>query len=532
MDCWRGVVTHIILLSLQPSYLAVRYWLDSNSFATRSLPATTIHVVTWIYILTRVTMPFLTSPMRRLPGAPGQRIIFGNFQPGSTSPLDFLDELVEMDHPLVVAWGPFYLFCEIIPTKPEVLMEILNARSYDWEKPAITKKALKGIAGDGLLNVEGAEHKAMRKLVAGSFTGHTVRQLVPLFYGKGQALVDSMLHHVRDSGDDAFDPSNLISRATLDIIGEAGMGMSFDTLGKNEMILPKLYETIIHPPQWLIFASALLPAWFLSLLIGTPGPKLVADQRRLREEVRLLVQQKKEDMQDASADDSKDLIAQIIINGGTEVSDEYLVNQMLTFLAAGHETTASAICWAIFLLSRHLEIQDRLREEVDAHLSNISPEEINATHFDKLMYLDAVCNEVLRLYPPAPLTSRTNTHPTSLASQLIPKHTLISLPLYSINRTENLWGPSAKIFDPDRWLTGEKASTGGAASQYSFMSFLYGPRSCIGQGFARYEMKAILAALVLGMTFEDAMPERRIEVEGFLTIRPKDLRVKVMPVKR
>jgi cytochrome P450 len=469
--------------------------------------------------------------MRHLPGAPGQRIIFGNFRLGRTSPLDFLDELVEMNHPLVVAWGPFYLFCEIVPTTPEVVMEILSARSYDWEKPAITKKALKGIVGDGLLNVEGAEHKAMRKLVAGSFTGHTVRQLVPLFYSKGQVLVTSMLNHSQANGNEAFDPGNLISRATLDIIGEAGMGMSFDTLGKNELILPKLYESVIHPPQWLIFANAMLPAWFLRCLICTPAPKLIADQKRLREEVRHLVQQKRQDMKDVDGS-GKDLIARIVYHADEPLPDKHLVNQMLTFLAAGHETTASAISWGILLLSQHPEIQDRLRSELNDQLSKVPTNEINATQFDKLFYLDAVCSEILRLYPPAPVTSRTNIHPTTLSSHPIPVHTLISLPLYSINRSATFWGPDSKIFDPSRWLEGEKANTGGAESQYCYQTFLYGPRSCIGQGFARGEMKAILAALVMNCKFVDDKPERRVEVEGFLTIRPKGLSVKVVPISR
>jgi cytochrome P450 len=526
------VVTHLLLLLSQPSYLLFRYWLDPAAIATRSLSSWTIHLIIWSTLLTRVSIPFLKSPLRHLPAAPGQRILLGNFRLPRRNPLQFLDDLVKSNIPVVVTWGPLYLISEIVPTQPEVLMDMLNTHSYEWEKPALTKRALDPILGNGLVNVEGAEHKAMRKLVAPSFSGHQIRQLAPLFYTKGQILADIVARHARDGQDEAMDPTDLISRATLDIIGAAGVGMDFDTLEKDNMVLPKLYDSVIHAPFWFMLAQGLFPKWLLGAFKGTKSAKVVADQRRLRNEVRALMQRKKTDMKEqASTATDKDIIAHIMKSA--DVSDDYLVNQMLTFLAAGHETTASALAWAILLLSKHPEVQDRLRAECLAQAGNVCRSDVDASMFDaeKLPLLAAVCNETLRLYPPAPITSRQNIGPTMLAGQAIPKGTLASLPLYSINRSQALWGADAAEFKPDRWIRGQNAAHGGANSQFCFMSFLHGPRSCVGQSFARLEMKCILAALIMRLKFSPHNPEQEIEMELSLTIRPKNLRLKVYDIR-
>jgi cytochrome P450 len=147
-------------------------------------------------------------------------------------------------------------------------------------------------------------------------------------------------------------------------------------------------------------------------------------------------------------------------------------------------------------------------------------------------FLTAVCNETLRLYPPAPSTVRHAVVPTTLGGVHISKGTIATIPAWAINRSRALWGANAAEFVPDRWLEGPNAGTGGAESPYAFLTFLHGPRSCIGQSFARLEMKCLLAPLITRFKFETAYPDQKVEISGFITIKPEGgLRLKVHDLK-
>jgi len=179
-------------------------------------------------------------------------------------------------------------------------------------------------------------------------------------------------------------------------------------------------------------------------------------------------------------------------------------------------------------------MQDRLRAECNNRLADKTSSEIDASNFDAeaTPYLAAVCNETLRLYPPAPATARYSVKPTKIGGQYIPKGTTALISLWAINRDPTLWGDDADKFNPDRWLDGPNAANGGAKSPYALLTFIHGPRSCIGQNFARTEMKCLLAALVMRFTFEIADPDEKVEVGGFITIKPRNgLRLKLHDLK-
>lgn len=180
------------------------------------------------------------------------------------------------------------------------------------------------------------------------------------------------------------------------------------------------------------------------------------------------------------------------------------------------------------------QIQDRLRAECNAHLANKSKSEIDASIFDAetMPYLTAVCNETLRLYPTVPAIPRHAIKPTTIGIHSIPPGTSATIAPWAVNRNYALWGADADKYNPDRWLGGPNAANGGANSPYALITFLHGPRSCIGQNFARTEMKCLLAALVMRFRFEMADPDENVEVGGLFTIKPQNgLRLKLHDVK-
>jgi cytochrome P450 len=136
-------------------------------------------------------------------------------------------------------------------------------------------------------------------------------------------------------------------------------------------------------------------------------------------------------------------------------------------------------------------------------------------------YLNAVCNESLRLDAPLAGTQRHAATATLLNGVPISKGQAVTIPIWAINRSTALWGDDAARFNPDRWLNGPNAAHGGAQSSYAMLTFLYGPRSCIGSGFAKLEVKCLLAAFVSRFSFEKSAVEQTADISGFITTKPR-----------
>lgn len=182
--------------------------------------------------------------------------------------------------------------------------------------------------------------------------------------------------------------------------------------------------------------------------------------------------------------------------------------------------------WAILMLCKYPAVQTKLRnairEKIPSLRSKIQPADIDDCH-----YLSAFCNEVLRLWPPVTMTLRVAAKDTSLNGHYVPKDTLVILAPMAINALTETWGPDAAEFRPERWLdaNGRANNSGGAESAYSFLTFLHGPRACIGQKFAEAEFACLVAAWVgrFNTVLEEGSPHQSgfPEIKGGVTSRPK-----------
>lgn len=325
------------------------------------------------------------------------------------------------------------------------------------------------------------------------------------------------------------------SRATLDIIGVAGMGQDFNALKDPSTELNLIYRKVFEPSEAAeIFGllSFFLPIRIMRLLPVKRNDDIRAAVSTIRRVCRQLIHQKQEKINNKEKRVDVDIISVALESGG--FTEDNLVDQMMTFLAAGHETTASALIWAVYVVCKHPEIQTRLRAEVREFLPSIDDSSTIVTDkvLDKLPYLHAVCSEVLRVWSPVPITLRDTAKDTSILGQFVPKGTKIISSPWAVNMSTELWGEDASEFNPDRWMGPGRTNTGGAESNFAFLTFLHGPRSCIGQAFARAEFACLLAAIVGRFEMELEDKDFVVEIKGGVTARPRHgLRVKMRQVE-
>jgi cytochrome P450 len=438
----------------------------------------------------------------------------------------------------------------LLINSPKALSEVLVTRNYDFEKPSAFRWSIGRILGVGVLLAEGDEHKFQRKNLMPAFAFRHVKDLYSVFWQKSREGVLAMTEHIlAEAGSvkpDApgSDPEKPLardtavieagawgSRITLDIIGIAGLGHDFNAIHDPEGPLTQIYQHVFKPSkqaQILGLLGLILPGWLVAALPLKRNGDVAEASAVIRKTCRGLISDKKAKLARKEPADM-DILSTALESGA--FSDENLVDQMMTFLAAGHETTASAMTWAIYLLCLHPEVQSRLRAEVRARLPSPSApnSDITAVDIDRMPYLMAVCNEVLRYYAPVPMTLREAAVDTSILGHRVPKGTRIMLCPWATNKDASLWGPDADKFNPDRWLTPDGSgagvnASGGASSNFAYMTFLHGPRSCIGQAFAKAEFACILATWVGRLEFrlrdEELMDEKKVDIKGGVTARP------------
>ncbi|THU97769.1 cytochrome P450 [Dendrothele bispora CBS 962.96] len=398
--------------------------------------------------------------------------------------------------------------------------------------------------GDGLLSVTGDRHRKQKKSLSPVFSIAHMREMLPLFY----EVVDKLQYSLREkvaSGPQEIDMLAWMSRTALELIGESGLGYSFDPM-TSEAAEHTYSKTIKN----LVPAMARLPAlrfFFLrwGIKIGTPQfrrsmLKLVPIQSvhelqdmadymwSLSEEIykskkRALAQGDETVVQQIGR--GKDIMSILMRGNLNAAEDNSTKGKSLrrTLIFAAMDTTSNALSRVLELLSAHPEVQTKLRQElVDARNDNA---ELSYDTLVELPYLDAVCRETLRLFPSVPMLSRISTRdvvvPLSkpvtgadgrkISELALPKDTLVFIGSINSNRDPELWGPDAHEFKPERWLSPLPQAIVDAhlPGVYSnLMTFGAGVRSCIGFKFSQLEMKAVLAGLVSTFKFSLAKDKK------------------------
>ncbi|RKF55520.1 Cytochrome P450 monooxygenase FUM15 [Golovinomyces cichoracearum] len=557
--CLRPVMTNfpyreITVLSAVSSYAIAVYWssdyIEFDYITTFSL--------TWIFCFINwaiwkvILYPKFFSPLRHFPSPKGASWWNGHYSAIAANPTGYpmIEWVNTVPNQGIIRYLGIFNSERLLITSPNALKEVLTTKSYDFKKPSRIFRALSRLLGVGLILAEGDEHKRQRKNLMPAFSFRHIKNLYPLFWKKSIEVTEAMTAEVRAGGlkydelpefqkevtprpsssdsDTVIEVSDWASRATLDIIGIASFGRDFNAIRDPNTSLNKTYRKVFKPSrqaQILGLLNLFFPGWIVAKIPISRNGEIEAAAAVIRDTCRSMIRLKKEKLQSKQLNDP-DILSIALENG--DFTEENLIDQMMTFLAAGHETTSNALTWAVYLLSLHPSCQTRLRAEIRANLPKLNPIElIGSSQIDNLRYLNAVCNEVLRYYPPVSLTMRVAAHETTILGHRVPKDVTIIVSPWAVNRSKELWGPDVNTFNPERWLpsdTNPHPADGGATSNYSFLTFIHGPRSCIGQKFSKGELACLLAAWVGRFEFElndkREIKEENLQIMGGLTVKP------------
>ncbi|KAJ7223114.1 cytochrome P450 [Mycena pura] len=503
----------------------------------------------YVVLYRSIIYPRFFSPLRNVPGPSLRNPILGNYltivQNETCIPQR---EWAKVHGPVVRMMGLFGKE-RLIFLSPDALYQIFVKDWLEFPRPQFLRDILGLVAGYGLLTVTGDEHKQLRRAMNPAFSIPNLTAQTDMYYEPIEGLVELLKEQIKaepsPEAGKVFPVYEWMGKVTLDIICETAFGYKTDCLHNPHNELAVAYEQLLElqsgpnlaklvaimsipgaarlsQSEWLYRRRRLLG----KLSIISNFETLVDSMYRIRAISAAMLREKTADLS-VSPDDistKKDIMSLLVrarkveLDAGSTdtMSDTAMVDQVLTFLGAGHETTATGLSWTLWLLANDPESQRRLREEITPiYTANPRPD---YRTIKSLTWLDCVVNESLRVLPPVPLTIRVAEKTDYIGGVLVPKGTVIYIPIRVINTWKEVWGDDAEEFHPARWLSLSKAYN----PVFSHFSFITGPHACIGKTMAVNEMKAVLVALIANFEFAPAYPGQIAHPAAAITMKPSD----------
>ncbi|KAJ7032949.1 cytochrome P450 [Mycena alexandri] len=482
------------------------------------------HYATIIATLSSVLIIYLTlrgrnDTIRTIPGPPSPSWIFGHMLQLLLSPTygDYEFQWQKL-------YGPFYRVkgCfgqqRLMISDPIAMQYILNSQDFHFgpnlENIVRMMYGTKSVMGETEEN-----HKRLRAALNLGFTAAAVRNYQPVFAKAAQTLSEEL--EASSPGPTNICP--LLSLATLSTISEAVLGYSTQDLGEDFMLNNyRIIALASSRSASHVLADAIgarLPKWVWTAAVHLPTPtfKSIRTAKFLADRVGAQVLEEKTEAARKGLDINTDLWGQLLTQGGEKtrnaLTKDEIIAQTAIIMISGQDTSANTMVFGLLELAKAPKLQEQLRAEIHETLSSAGPG--NVVQYDNMLLLNAFIKESLRMYPAEALSERmaiqdtviplSDGVTTSTGHRItrvpVRKGQICSLAIGSYQRLESRWGPDAGEFNPSRWLDG-KTYKGEAVGPYAnLLSFLGGPRVCLGWRFAILEMQVFLCELVGKFSF-------------------------------
>jgi cytochrome P450 len=389
--------------------------------------------------------------------------------------------------------------------EPGAIRRVLLDNAANYRKDRLQRRVLSAGLSDGLLSAEGEQWRLQRRVLAPMFARRTVMDFAPAMMAAAAALIERW----SALGERAnIDVAAEMAKVTLDVVERTifsdgfgsdaedirmAMATYFNTIGKISPL------DILGVPDFVPRLSRFRVRSTLKFFEGEVD-RVIATRRRILAE--------RPDQ--APNDLLTHLLGALDTDSGEGLAEAEVRSNILTFIAAGHETTANTLSWALFLLSQSREWRERVEAEVDRELTVSA----GAGIADRLTETRAVIEETVRLYPPISAISRVALGDDALNGEAVRPGSLIVISPYVLHRHRLLWDrPDA--FDPARFLGTASATI----DRFAYLPFGAGPRKCIGSTFALQGATLVLAVIVKNFSFQ-LRPGHAVWPSLRVTLRP------------
>jgi len=393
------------------------------------------------------------------------------------------------------------LFTVHLLTHPDHIKHVLQDNNRNYWKGALIGR-VKPLIGEGLFTSEGDFWRRQRRLAQPAFHRQRVESFAALMSAAGARMVEDW--ETAAATGTPIDLMEHTSRAALRIVGQALFGI--DLIGAAAEVGRNVLTALafVSDEVFQIFPSP--------LIVPTPRNRRFRRARGALDRVVLdIIERRRRD--GAGGDD---LLAMMMeardAETGEGMSDRQLRDEVMTFILAGHETTAVTLAWACLLLAQHPDVGAQVRGEVSSVLAGRAPTLADLPH---LALTRRVIDETLRLYPPVAAIAREAYGPDEIDGYAIPAKSGVMMSPYVTHRHPAFW-PDPERFDPERF-TPENSAT---RPRFAYFPFSGGPRLCIGNEFALMEAQILLATIAQRFRVEVA-PGHTVQQEIRITLRPK-----------
>ncbi|XP_026429259.1 cytokinin hydroxylase-like [Papaver somniferum] len=421
-------------------------------------------------------------------------------------------EITHDIHPIVFPyfsrWSRLYgkVFIYWLGTEPFVYVsdpEFVKQMSSgvmgkSWGKPRVFKDDRKPMFGNhGLLMVEGQDWVHHRHIITPALSPSNLKAMANAMVDSATIMLDQW-SNMLDSNNNKheIDVENNITKMTAEIIARTSFGSNIVNDDNGRKVFEKL-----RAMQLALFKS--------TRLVGVPFSKFIyqnqtQEAKKLGQEIDeilvSIIQSRKESIGNNN-DHGKDLLGIMLHDNSKnkKLSVEELVDECKTLFFSGHETTALALTWTLFLLALHPEWQNHLREEIKQVIGEGELLLNDLTNIRKLKKMGWLMNEVLRLYSAAPNVQRQAREDIQVGELIIPSGTNIWVDLVGMNHDSDLWGNDVNEFKPERFK--DDTLHGGCKHKMGYLPFGFGGRMCIGRNLTIMEYKIVLILLLTRFTF-------------------------------
>lgn len=385
---------------------------------------------------------------------------------------------------------------------------------------------MKQTIGDGLITQERSLHAIHRHLVDPAFKFSNLRAVFPLFTSTTDEFAESWTKKIAAGGGTASDDIYLsFLKLTLDIIGKAAFGIDFDSIcgddsspgAKAASALLDLQETAMPPTMQMLVAA--YPTFFSNvakLPIG-PAAKRIKGLQIMDDLVMSVINAKRKSRAAgiSRGDGIKDMLDLLLEgDGDNQISDREMLDHVKTVLFAGHHTTTSLLIFLFLSLADKPDMLARVRKEITDVVGESG--ELQFDDLNKLVYLNALMKETLRMFSPISKVVRSVDQDTTLMGTFLPAGTNVDVCISALQMDPLYW-PNPEKFDPERWMPNSPTP----ASTKGYMPFIHGARNCIGSKFFQIEAKVILCKLL--PKFDFSMPADKLKATKralYFTLKP------------